>query len=86
MSVWEDGFTKVRQGLEAEIERYCRRDLKVLERHDLCEDYEPDDEMYCAGCRGYDPPWPCIEIFDLAEAYVITTPAEQVDTEEAPKC
>lgn len=52
--------------------RHCERDLKILARHNLCEDYEPGDEMYCDGCRGYDPPWPCEQIRDLAEAYGIT--------------
>lgn len=69
MSVWEDGFAAVRCGLEAEIERHCRADLERLHRHRLVDDHEDGDYLYCNGCRGYDPPWPCIEIQDLAGVY-----------------
>lgn len=51
--------------------RACDRDLKVLQRHQLVDDHEDGDELWCNGCRGYDPPWPCIEIREIAPVYGI---------------
>lgn len=79
MSIWEDGFTKVRQGLEAEIARQCEAALRMLERHRPREFHTPDVDMVICDCCGWDlnangdgePTDTCPDIRDLADSYGI---------------
>lgn len=74
ISIWEEGFTKITQALEAEIERHCRADLKRLTEHRRCRcDYATRhgiQHCYTHRC-GTQPGFPCPEVLRIATTHMI---------------
>lgn len=75
MSIWEEGFTKVANRLQAEIERHCRADLERLTQHRRCRcDYATRHGIQhcythrCPAQHGF----PCPEVLRIAVAHQIT--------------
>ena len=72
VSVWEEGFGKIRRGLEAEIARHCEADLARLSEHEPCTDCWSDrkHDPICHRCANFAP---CREERRLATVYLENT-------------